>query len=404
MPLLPSITNVFRGWRQGGQEEFTGQIQQHMENQLWIIRDPGAPEPPLDFNGVQGLPNGAHYTNAATGQSFQAQPQNGPGTTATNQAGANPLVWEPIPLAQESLTMNPDFAISQRGSGPFALASNTWAYTVDRWLTFTLGSALTITKTLTGIRLSKAAGTAGTVVLGQALETSQSDRLAGRRITSSLRFAVPAGSSVTGVTQTVAHGTQVDSPIFSAMNAQWASQANVLSSAAAFTPGVTTTAAASGMVPTTARQIGTLIYVSFGAGAGDIDLHYSKLEIGGLATPLSPPDPSTELAKCQRFFERLSYPGRIVMGNALNASTATFPPVRFIPKRAAPSVTLPPNGQIRVLDNTNGAPANEGTLSVTTIDDRFMEFLVLNAAGLPSGSVVTLWRGPSGPIDLSAEI
>ncbi len=32
-------------------------------------------------------------------------------------------------------------------------------------------------------------------------------------------------------------------------------------------------------------------------------ISWAKLEIGGIATPFSPPDPATELAKCQRYFE-----------------------------------------------------------------------------------------------------
>ena len=76
-----------------------------------------------------------------------------------------------------------------------------------------------------------------------------------------------------------------------------------------------------------------------------IDIMWTKAELGSIATLFTPPDPATELAKCQRYFVRLTnepasayaYTGT---GYIINATTAiitlSLPVVMRIPK---PNVT-----------------------------------------------------------------
>lgn len=76
-----------------------------------------------------------------------------------------------------------------------------------------------------------------------------------------------------------------------------------------------------------------------------IDIMWTKAELGSIATPFTPPDPATELAKCQRYFVRLknehasqyAYNGT---GYIMNATTAvitlSLPAVMRTPK---PTVT-----------------------------------------------------------------
>ena len=46
----------------------------------------------------------------------------------------------------------------------------------------------------------------------------------------------------------------------------------------------------------------TSLRFSFG-GHGTVKPYWAKLELGGAATPFCPPDPATELAKCQRYYQ-----------------------------------------------------------------------------------------------------
>lgn len=46
----------------------------------------------------------------------------------------------------------------------------------------------------------------------------------------------------------------------------------------------------------------TFIYGGYGV-SGSIDVMWIKLELGSIATPFCPPDPATELAKCQRYYQ-----------------------------------------------------------------------------------------------------
>ena len=70
----------------------------------------------------------------------------------------------------------------------------------------------------------------------------------------------------------------------------------------------------------------------------------AKLEIGCIATPFVPPDPATELAKCQRYFHRLGGNGRYfrLYGIAYGSNSLRFsynPPVQL---RTTPTLTCSP--------------------------------------------------------------
>ena len=62
-------------------------------------------------------------------------------------------------------------------------------------------------------------------------------------------------------------------------------------------------------------------------GNGDI-ISWAKLEIGSVATPFSPPEPATELIKCQRYYSRITADRKAFgSGYAVNTSTTNI----FIP-------------------------------------------------------------------------
>ena len=58
---------------------------------------------------------------------------------------------------------------------------------------------------------------------------------------------------------------------------------------------------------TTSVEAAIMIHTPVDAGVvGKVKLYSAKLEIGGYATPFCPPDPATELAKCQRYLLKIN--------------------------------------------------------------------------------------------------
>ena len=82
--------------------------------------------------------------------------------------------------------------------------------------------------------------------------------------------------------------------------------------------------------------------------SSSITLNWVKLELGSVATPFVPPDPATELTKCQRYYEILMSNNidRHIMGY-INPTTrkANFDIPFKVTKRVAPSLT---NSNIRL--------------------------------------------------------
>ena len=68
---------------------------------------------------------------------------------------------------------------------------------------------------------------------------------------------------------------------------------------------------------------------------------YAKLELGSVATAFVPPNPSTELAKCQRYFQRIKSTGLKPLGYSMPVSTATLPCILYpaVPMRITPTLT-----------------------------------------------------------------
>ena len=72
---------------------------------------------------------------------------------------------------------------------------------------------------------------------------------------------------------------------------------------------------------------------------GSVKLDWAKLEIGANATPCLPPNPATELLKCQRYYQRI--PAFLpVRASGVSADFIDFTFPISVPMRIAPSANL----------------------------------------------------------------
>lgn len=190
--------------------------------------------------------------------------------------------WANAP-SNPNLLDNPDFKINQRGQSEYTGIT----YTVDRWRMFDLSSRIEVVNSGIKITTLTAAGTnSNTNALFQLLNHPV-DTYSGKQLTLSLkatdttgpwaiciRFgkSFPSGDYVTAIYQRM----------FSGVN-RWT-----------FT------------VPDQAisMRIGIIQHGPYGSTVGDtITVEWIKLELGSVATPFVPPNPATELVKCQRYFQ-----------------------------------------------------------------------------------------------------
>ena len=169
---------------------------------------------------------------------------------------------------------NPDFRVNQRGQNEYSTG-----YTVDRWYIST--DKCKAAPETNGIRLTATATlTSNTHAFWQNIEFP----LAPGKYTLSLKAA-----DVTGV---------------------WAARIRTVTAAGDYVDSYYTLALREGVnkvsVDLPDGEYVSAVSIGFNKGteAGNsLKLAWAKLESGSLATPFVPPDPATELAKCQRYYQ-----------------------------------------------------------------------------------------------------
>lgn len=110
-----------------------------------------------------------------------------------------------------------------------------------------------------------------------------------------------------------------------------------------YTPGAVAQVSCSGLGSVYYAYASNWIVVATYAGK-TFPIKSIKLELGSVATPFVPPDPTTELAKCQRYYQRLSgsatnvgtYGSGFIGGVSYATVNINFPN----PMRIAPTVTI----------------------------------------------------------------
>ena len=169
---------------------------------------------------------------------------------------------------------NPDFRVNQRGQNEYSTG-----YTVDRWYIST--DKCKAAPETNGIRLTATATlTSNTHAFWQNIEFP----LAPGKYTLSLKVA-----DVTGV---------------------WAARIRTVTAAGDYVDSYYTPRLQAGINSVTVdlsdSEYISAVSIGFNKGteAGNsLKLAWAKLEGGSLATPFVPPDPATELAKCQRYYQ-----------------------------------------------------------------------------------------------------
>lgn len=174
-------------------------------------------------------------------------------------------------ISNPNLLINPDFKINQRGQAEYSRVG----YTVDMWRMYTNRADGTIgAVTLTGGYVDLTSnGEPTDIYFSQYIENGSS--LIGRIVT--LSFKASELTGVWGVGQWAADNisvTTIDADGIASVSFVWQKQ--------------------------------TQYAIQFFNRSSDAvlrGLEWVKLELGSVATPFAPPDPATELARCQRYYQ-----------------------------------------------------------------------------------------------------
>ena len=231
-----------------------------------------------------------------------------PYTATLSESGVS-VVYNP------NLLDNPDFKINQRGQTIYYKAG-VGLYTVDRWRAD--GNTL-VSKNENGVYISADAKKTATCI--QYLEPKISEQLENKSVTLSISFA--------GTIYSI-------SGIFSKTNIDNLTLRKTFGS---YGLGLNYDAK------------GYYAYFSFinsASSTKNILVNWTKLELGGNATPFIPPDPASELLKCQRYYINTFSEVNGYYTFALNQATQGTIPVnvRFpVKMRSIPSIIIGHNGK-----------------------------------------------------------
>ena len=215
------------------------------------------------------------------------------------------------------------------------------------------------------LKFSRQSGSSSTatIYLGQVLETLDSLRLQNQTVT--LSFWARSGANYSGgpISAQVVSGSGVNQSAANLVSSNWPSQLNVVSAQQILSTSMVRYQF-SGVVPSTASQVGVLLsYTPSGTAGADDSIYVNgvQLEIGGSASPFEHIDAQVALEICQRYAWAQPEPAAgVVMGAGQNTSASSqlfymATPVQFL---KAPSVTVA-SGAFK----TNQA----GTATATTI-------------------------------------
>ena len=274
------------------------------------------------------------------------------------------------------LLINPDFLVNQRGQNEYSSG-----YTVDGW--YIEGNKCSVRPNADGILITSAINPdSNTHAFWQKIENP----LAPGKYTLSLNVLEVSGAWSARIRTVNASGDYVDSYYTSLLH-KGVNKVSVDLSESEYISAVS-------------------VGINKGTEAGNsLKLAWVKLESGSLATPFVPPDPATELAKCQRYLYVLR--GSLLragLAEAYSTSYAIFylyAPASF---RTIPSVSF----ENVVLSSTkDGSVYSEAaSIQVRGCNSNAVKLLVNAADSLTIGEQYELSHKPdtTGSIILSAEL
>lgn len=172
--------------------------------------------------------------------------------------------WNAINYSNPNLLINPDFRVNQRGQSSYSTG-----YTVDLWKS----TNLTVNVTSDGLQLEQTdSSKAGQLI--QEIELDYS-ALAGRDVTISITAAEGTTLCATGK---IPEALSADTLVARAQSADTNYKADF-------------------------HATSTGYYVAIRIVGSSPVIKNVKLEVGNVATPFCPPEPATETAKCQRYYQ-----------------------------------------------------------------------------------------------------
>jgi hypothetical protein len=312
------------------------------------------------------------------------------------------------------MTTNP----AQRGTSQAADITSTVTYGPDRWafkggassaINWSIAADTAVVGFSKSLKFQRKSGNTDVTALNlvQVVETADSIRFQGRRVTFS--FWAKAGANYSGgsLTVKVESGTGTDQSAANMIAGSWTGQTDVVSTTQAITTTMTRYQF-TGTVPAGCTQLGVQItWTPVGtAGADDsVTLNGFQLEDGGAATPFEHKDIELELALCQRYYVRFSEPanGVVISGagmiNGGNVQQVTLPLPTTM--RTAPTVTVSA-GSLKF--NIAGTPtAVGGGFAAGTTHTQVMVTVVGTVTATSGQATALQGGGGSGYVEASAD-
>lgn len=178
-------------------------------------------------------------------------------------------------LSNPNLLINPNFRINQRGGSEYQTIGG---FTVDRWRH--IGRETTIiTPQETSLHIKDTSGL-DTNLIEQVFDDFSV--LAGKTVTLSVSFSNKTGDMMQ-------FGVFLENGAVATVRAYEETREGVLS--------------VTGIIPSDITRL-SVGCTKYGTSTNfSVDINWFKLELGSVATPFVPPDPATELVKCQRYYE-----------------------------------------------------------------------------------------------------
>lgn len=281
--------------------------------------------------------------------------------------------------AGKNVFLNGAMQIWQRGTSFNATTGTTTAYSADRWTWWGGNSATLLTRQTTndttnlpGIqycaRVARPSGNTSTLAtyFGQAVETINSIPLAGKTVTVSYYARAGANMSNTTIQPVLVSGTGTDQNY---IHSAWTGFAI----AASGTTTLTTTwtrYSFTGVVPINCTELTFQSYwiPSGTAGAADYyEITGIQLEIGSVPTAFQTAtgNLASELAACQRYYQRFTSASVYLLGFGIAQNTTTFYGIIDLPTtmRVTPSVL---DINLLRITNTSAGFSPSGAWSIYT--------------------------------------
>ena len=134
-----------------------------------------------------------------------------------------------------------------------------------------------------------------------------------------------------------------------------------------------------------------------------------QLEVGDTSTDFEHISYGDQLQKCLRYFERYDYSNtQFVSIGLASSSTVAYAMLSYSPKRASPSITLPPagtsGGALAFLTSAGGYPSGVGSNTIQLPSKTLARVLGSGYSGLITGAASGLFSSGASSILIDAEL